>query len=75
MKTPTRWAVKWICLDDSWIMWRKRLPLLFTTRKEARAWIEENYGFIRTRKDLRDAPHYWRMPRAVLVTVRLDEQR
>lgn len=72
---PKRWAVKWNEFDDSWIMWRNCLPLLFRTRKEARAWIAKNYGYIRTRKDLRTAPHHWRLPTAVLVTVTLKEPR
>ena len=43
--------------------------LLFETRKAARAFIRENYGYIRIRKDLRKAPHWWRMPLAVRVEV------
>lgn len=74
-KPPTRWAVQWNQLDDKWIMWSKCLPLLFKTRMQARAWIDENYGYIRTRKDLRSAPHHWRLPTAVLVTVTLQEVR
>lgn len=74
-RSKTRWAVKWRSTHESWLMSRQCLPLLFTTRKEARAWIEENYGYIRTRPDLRAAPHGWRMPQAVLVTVTLKEKK
>jgi hypothetical protein len=42
---------------------------LFRTRRECRAYIEERYGDIRWREDLRTEPHGWRMPQAVRVTV------
>ena len=44
-------------------------PQLFRTRRECRAWIEEHHGYIRNRPDLKAAPHYWRMPRAVMVSI------
>ena len=43
---------------------------LFRTRREARVWANETYGYIRTRKDLRVEPHCWHMPGAVRVTMR-----
>ncbi len=46
--------------------------MLFRTRAECRAWIDEHYGYIRTRADLRAEPHGWRMPRAVKVRVVLE---
>lgn len=45
------------------------LPVMFTTRAEARAYIAEKYGYIKARKDLRCEPHGWRMPRAVPIIV------
>lgn len=42
---------------------------LFRTRREARAYIERAYGYIRERRDLRGCPHHWRLPMAVRVTV------
>ena len=62
---PRRWAVQW----NHGIQWHACLPNLFLTRKAARAWIEKEYGYIKTRPDLRSAPHHWRMPTAVLVEV------
>lgn len=47
-------------------------PEMFSTRAQARARIEERYGYIRSREDLRAAPHWWRVPRAVRVRVRLE---
>lgn len=68
------WGCKWI--SDSrlsghceHLLWDGRLPLLFPTRREARAYIKQRYGYIATRKDLRSPPHCWKMPRAVRVTV------
>jgi hypothetical protein len=43
---------------------------LFRTRHDCRAFIEERYGYIRTRSDLRREPHGWMVPRAVRVEVR-----
>jgi hypothetical protein len=47
------------------------LPMLFRTRKEAREWVEKNYGYIKHRKDLRGEPHGWRMPKPVKVEMQL----
>ncbi len=45
------------------------LARTFRTRAEARAHIENEHGYLRTRPDLKAEPHGWRMPRAVRVTV------
>ena len=42
---------------------------LFRTRRACRAYIEERYGYIRNRPDLRAEPHGWHLPSAVRVTV------
>lgn len=47
-------------------------PLLFRTRKEARYFIEQYYGYERDRRDLKEEPHGWKMPRAVHVKVTLE---
>ena len=47
---------------------------LFRTRREARVWIEGKYGYIRNRPDLQIAPHNWRVPKAVRVTVTITEE-
>lgn len=67
------WAVEWhsrnrVDGDSRHLVWGDR-PTLFRTRRECRAWIEEHYGYIRDRDDLRAEPHGWRMPRAVLVDI------
>ena len=35
---------------------------VFPTRRATRVAIEETYGYIRARKDLRHSPHGWLMP-------------
>ena len=65
----TRWVVKW----HIGILWNNCKPLLFFKRNEALLWIKKNYGDIRYRKDLRQPPHNWRMPKAVKVEVILKE--
>src|SRR5271166_6705034 len=32
------------------------------TKSQCSCWIKRNYGYIKTRKDLRGPPHYWRLP-------------
>ncbi len=48
---------------------RDCLPALFMTRREARAFIDEEYGYIKTRRDLREEPHGWRLPVPVRVKI------
>ena len=65
------WAVEW--WDHERREWRQQwldYPFrLFRTRREAREYIEERMGYLRTREDLKAAPFHWRMPRAVKVIV------
>lgn len=49
-------------------------PLLFRIRREARAFIDETFGYIRNRKDLKSPPHCWHIPQAVQVTVTVTER-
>jgi len=73
----TLWAVKWSQTNDleghkEYLIlfdWRTRMPTLFKTRAECRAWIEKEYSYIRERPDLQREPHCWRMPKAVKVVV------
>lgn len=73
------WAPKWsqtnnldghrehLCLFD----WRdrKRGLTVFSTRAACRAYIENQWGYIRARQDLRQEPHCWRVPQAVKVQI------
>ena len=72
----TRWGVLWrssnhldgerrhICCKDC-------QPVLFLTRADARNFIEREYGYIRTRKDLKAEPHGWHMPVPIRVKIEL----
>ena len=43
----------------------------FKTRSEARKYADKHYGYIKDRKDLREYPHFWRIPKPMkaLITV------
>ena len=73
MTEPVRWAVQWRSRYTRNLMWDDGMPLLFHTRREAREVIRQRWGYIASRRDLRRAPHWWRMPRAVKVRVVLEE--
>src|SRR3990167_3626913 len=51
------------------LRWRDGTPAIFRTRRGARDWIIAEYGYIRTRPDLRAEPHGWRLPIAVRVRI------
>jgi len=67
--TIIRWGAKWRDRELTHLCFEDRLPKLFRTRAEARKWIEEKYGYIRTRPDLRTAPHWWKTPIAIKVRI------
>lgn len=50
-------------------------PLWFKTRAAAMKYINETFGYIRHRPDLRKKPHYWRMPVAVRIEITLVSPR
>lgn len=65
------WGVLWRSCNHlsgktEHLMWTP----LFRTRKECRAYIEAEFGYFRTRPDLKYEPHGWRMPEAVRVEVK-----
>ena len=75
-----RWAIEWRSknrLDGErrHFIWAPLGPVLFDTRQRARGYVEDIYGYIRERPDLRAEPHGWRMPRAVRVEVILKALR
>jgi len=47
------------------------LPALFRTKRETKVFIDKEYGYIRTRRDLQCEPHGWKMPIPVRVKVSL----
>ena len=70
-----RWAVVWHQLGhpDHVLFKSGESPMIYRTRRRAQAAMRLSYGYIATRKDLRRAPHHWRLPRIVKVRVRIDE--
>ena len=72
--THVRWAAKWrsVCpaaLPGDGLLGEGDGVKTFRTRRECREWIEREYGYIKTRQDLRATPFGWRLPRAVRVKV------
>ena len=74
MRSVLRWGVEWHSInlldgETRELMWDDTRLLLFLTRREAREWSKQHYGYIKHRPDLRREPHGWRLPRAVRVEV------
>lgn len=49
------------------------VPVIFKTKRQCKAWIDEHYRYIKIRKDLRGEPHGWRLPKPVKIVVRILE--
>jgi len=68
------WGLKWRSVNKldgvtEHLIYRNYVPAIFSTRRDAREWAIERYGYIRYRQDLRNEPYGWRMPIAVKVSV------
>lgn len=71
----TAWGILWRSRSQpEHLVCRGSTPVLFPTRAQAGAWINRHYGYIRHRPDLRAAPHEWRMPRPVRVTIEIEDR-
>jgi len=80
---PYRWAIQWRNNNNlegyrEHLMWDWRnpdrvSPIMFRTRKEARAYINEHYSYIRARPDLKAEPFGWKCPRVCKVKVSMEE--
>lgn len=78
----TRWGILWRSenkLDgkNEHLVWNwrdqsRKLPVLFRTRKEARAFKRQHYGNIMDRPDLRAEPHGWKPPKVVKLRVTME---
>ncbi|WP_299663915.1 hypothetical protein [uncultured Ruegeria sp.] len=64
-----RWSVEWFGRLQGE---NGDLPL-FKTRQECREFINERYGYIKSRPDLRRAPYSWRLPRPVRVVITAEQ--
>jgi hypothetical protein len=69
----TAWSIKWV--RDNKLEGRSVhfASSLFSTRREARKYNNERFGYIRTRPDLKAEPHGWLMPVVVKVKVTIEE--
>lgn len=70
----TYWIIRWHSVNQldgarRHVMFEDCKPLLFHTRREARAYRDQRYGYIRHRPDLRAEPHGWRLPQVIAATV------
>lgn len=78
-----RWGILWRSdnkLDgkQEHFLWdrypnRASVPLVFSTREQARAHIRIKYGYIKNRPDLQKEPHGWKMPIPVRVRIVVEE--
>lgn len=74
MTPPIVWAALWrsknrIDGTREHLIYEDLLPVLFRSRKEARVYINREYGYIARRPDLRAEPHGWRLPIPVRVRI------
>jgi hypothetical protein len=78
-KSTVRWGVLWRTGKESidgpheYIVGDFPRPThCFLSRREARAFIKEKWGYIAARPDLRKAPHGWRVPTPVRVRITVE---
>ena len=56
------------------LIYEDRIPKLFVTRTAAKAFIDEKYGYLRNRPDLRAEPFGYRMPKPVRVAIAIESE-
>lgn len=70
----SHWGLLWWVSEKftyeprSHLLYENCKPVMFKTRKEARDFAIEKYGYIKVRDDLRRYPHGWRLPKPVRIT-------
>ena len=77
MLSIERWGLEWYSRnkvdgETRQVMFSNGTPLMFKTRRQAREYANERYGYIKTRQGLRRGPHGWRMPRAKRMTITME---
>ena len=73
--TMAIWGLEWrsnnvLDGERKYLIYQDTLPCMFKTRREARCYLRDRYGYIRTRPDLRVEPHGWKMPRVTKLIVK-----
>ncbi len=51
------------------IEYKGGIPIIFKTKIACKKYIDKNYGYIKIRKDLRNYPHFWRLPKPTKIDV------
>lgn len=73
LRIPSRAQKDFWTLRTPWkpncIMWKNCYPLLFVTKKQAKEYADKEWGYLRKREDIRRAPHFWRMPKIIRITL------
>lgn len=71
-----RWGLLWWSKNkpdiQNHLIFKKSEPVTFRTRKEAREFANQEYGYIKTRKEARAQPFGWRFPKAVRISITID---
>jgi hypothetical protein len=65
LRSHVHWALAWRSQrGNEYIIYDSTtgLPALFPTRRLARRFRDERYGYIKHREDLRREPYGWRLP-------------
>ena len=81
VKPIRMWGVLWrsknkLDGEDKHLMFfGSRIPALFHSRQEARDWINDSFGYIRNRPDLKAEPHGWRLPIPIRVRIEVKDER
>jgi hypothetical protein len=71
-KQHTCWAILWRTKYVTWLIGEANgttRTMLFTSRKDARKYVNDHYGYIGKRLDLQHEPYNWRMPKPVRVDI------
>ena len=72
------WGIKWV--SDPPLDGHKEYIIggafgeqaAFATRREARAYRDKRYGYIREREDLKRPPHCWKLPQVVRIKMTVE---
>jgi hypothetical protein len=76
-KEIERWCILWSPgkknkMTGDHIIFKDCIPKMFTSKKDCKKWIDQEYSYIKERKDLRAAPYYWRLPKPARITFYYD---
>ena len=67
------WCVLWDSRHEQHLMFDGPKPLAFKTKKQCKKFIDEKWGYIKNRPDLKTAPYYWRLPKPVRIRIEYNQ--